>query len=172
MRSTILLLALPVLIAAQAAPAPVPAPCPTPAAPLPPSLAGWKPGLSLAAATDKTSLVQAKLVIGTRVEGMLVPTDSVRFLHAPGKPGEPLSKGGMFSLRIAVPGTYRVALGTGAWIDVVRNGEALVSVAHAMGAACSGLRKTVDFKLRPGAYILQIEGSKDAVAPLLVTRLP
>ena len=174
MRPTVLLLALPMLIAAQAAPspAPAPAPCPTPAAPLPASLAAWTSGPSLAAATDKTSLVQAKLAINKRTEGMLAATDTVRFLHIPGKPGEPLSKGGMFSFRVAVPGTYRVALGTAAWIDVLKkSGTPLVSVAHDHGPACSGVRKTVDFTLGLGGYVLQIEGSKDAVAPVLITRV-
>lgn len=174
MRSLLLLFALPGLVAAQARPmlAPPPAPCPTPAAALPPDLAAWTPGRSLAAATDRTSLVQAPLAIGKRVEGMLAATDTVRFVHPPAKPGDPLGKGGMFAFTVARGGTYRIALGTAAWIDVVKGARPLASVAHAHGPACTGVRKLVDFALKPGRYVLQIEGSKDAVAPVLVTRLP
>lgn len=177
MRPTVLLLALPLVIAA-APPTPMPmpqvspAPCPTPAAPLPASLAAWKTGPSLAAATDARSLAAAKLAIGTRVEAMLAATGTVRFVRTSARSGDPTSKGGMLRLAVAKAGTYRVALGAAAWIDMVKRGTTLTSVAHDHGPACSGVRKMVDFALMPGAYVLQIEGSKDAVAPVLVTRLP
>lgn len=167
MRPMILLL--PLLLAA--APQEPPAPCPTPAS-LPPSLTAWQPGASVAAATDAKSLASVTLPIGTRVEAMLAPSDGVRFVHQPGRPGEPMSKGGMLAFTVVRAGTYRVALGTGAWIDVVSGTTALVSVAHDHGPACSGIRKLVDFKLTPGRYVLQIEGSKDAATPVLVTPLP
>lgn len=170
MRSTVLLLALPFLLAA--APEAATAPCPTPPAPLPASLSAWKTGLSLAAATDAATLARTNLVIGTRAEGMLAATDTVRFVLTPGKPGEPTSKSGMFGFTVTQGGTYRVALGTAAWIDVVQNGKAVSSVAHDHGPACSGVRKMVDFALTPGRYVLQVEGSKDAAAPVLITRLP
>ena len=174
MRMPFLLLAFPLSVAAapQMPMADAPTSCPVPAAPLPAGLAAWKQGPSLAAATDAKSLVSARLTIGRRSEAMLAPTDTVRFVLKPGKPGEPLSKGGMLGVKIARAGTYRVALGTGAWIDLVKRGKALTSVAHDHGPACSGVRKMVDFALKPGAYVLQIEGSKDATAPVLVTRLP
>ena len=173
MRSTILLLA-PLLLAAapQMPMSEAPAACPTPAAPLTGALAAWTPGASLAAATDAKSLVSARLKIGTRTEAMLAPTDTVRFQRAPGKPGDPTGKGGMLAFTVAKSGNYRVALGNGAWIDVVKNGKVLTSTAHAHGPACGGIHKMVDFRLRPGRYVLQIENSKEAVAPVLITRLP
>ena len=173
-----LLLALPLLLAAaphmQTAEAGVaaPAPCPTAAAPLPTGLAAWKPGASLAAATDAKSLVSAKLEIGTRTEAMLAPSDTVRFPLAPGKSGAPTGMGGMLAFTVTKAAPYRVALGNGAWVDVVKNGKVSTSTAHAHGPACSGIHKMVDFRLTPGRYVLQIENSKDAVVPVLVTRLP
>jgi hypothetical protein len=164
-----MILLLPLLLAA--APQEPPAPCATPAA-LPANLAAWTPGASVAAATDTKSLASAQLPIGTRLEVMLAPSDDVRFMHRPGKPGEPMSKGGMLGFTVTRPGTYRVALGTGAWLDVVSGTTALSSVAHDHGPACSGIRKLVDFTLTPGRYVLQIEGSKDAATPVLVTPLP
>lgn len=161
MRPTILLPALPLLIGAAQV---TPVPCPTP-------LPGSN-GPSLAAATDARSLVQAKLTLGARVDAMLSATDTVHYILTPAKPASPGSLGGMLSLPIKRAGTYRIAIGTGAWIDLVKGGTALTSVAHDHGAPCSGVRKLVDFTLKPGRYVLQIEGSKDANTLVLVTRLP
>ena len=163
MRFPILLLALPLTIGATQAP---PVPCPAPTPPLSESRAP-----SLAAATDTKSLVQAKLTVGKRIEAMLAATDTVRYVLTPAKPAAPGSVGGMLSLTITLPGTYRVAIGTGAWVDLVRRGKALKSIAHDHAPACSAFRKMVDFALTPGRYVLQMEGSKDANTPVLVTRL-
>lgn len=176
MRSLFLLFApifVPVLAAAQAAPMEhAPESCPPPAAPLPADLAAWKTGPSLAAATDRNTLVRTRLTIGRRTELMLAPKDSVRYPFTPSKPGEPASLGGMASFSIARTGTYRVILGTPAWIDVVKGRKAQTSTAHAHGAACSGIAKMVDFKLAPGRYTLQIAGSKATAAPVLIMNRP
>lgn len=172
MRSLFLLFA-PALVAAQAAPMEhAPETCPTPAAPLPADLAAWKTGPSLAAATDRATLVRTRLTVGRRSELMLAPSDTVRYPFTPSKPGEPTSLGGMASFSISRAGTYRVMLGTPAWIDVIKGRKALTSTAHAHGAACSGIAKMVDFKLAPGRYTLQIAGSKAAAAPVLITHRP
>lgn len=172
MRSLFLLFA-PALVAAQAAPMEhAPETCPTPAAPLPADLAAWKTGPSLAAATDRATLVRTRLTVGRRSELMLAPSDTVRYPFTPSTPGEPTSLGGMASFSISRAGTYRVLLGTPAWIDVVKGRKAQTSTAHAHGAACSGIAKMVDFKLMPGRYTLQIAGSKAAAAPVLITHRP
>lgn len=172
MRSLFLLFA-PMLVAAQAAPMEhAPETCPTPSAPLPADLAAWKTGPSLAAATDRATIARTRLKVGRRTELMLAPSDTVRYPFTPSKPGEPTSLGGMASFSIARAGTYRVLLGTPAWIDVVKGRTAQTSVAHAHGASCSGIAKMVDFKLAPGRYTLQIAGSKAAAAPVLITRRP
>lgn len=171
MRSLFLLFA-PALVAAQTAPMHAPESCPTPAAPLPADLAAWKTGPSLAAATDRATLVRTRLTVGRRSELMLAPSDTVRYPFTPSKPGEPTSLGGMASFSISRAGTYRVLLGTPAWIDVVKGRKAQTSTAHAHGAACSGIAKMVDFKLAPGRYTLQIAGSKAAAAPVLITHRP
>ncbi|MES2059395.1 MAG: hypothetical protein V4564_25870 [Pseudomonadota bacterium] len=60
----------------------------------------------------------------------------------------------------AIPraGTYKVGLGSGAWVDVVSQGKAMTSVAHGHGPVCTGIRKIVDFKLAKGLYALQLAG--------------
>ncbi len=51
-------------------------------------------------------------------------------------------------------------------------GKSLSSVAHAHGPDCTGVRKMVDFRLSPGAYILQLSGATEASLPVMIVRLP
>jgi len=52
-------------------------------------------------------------------------------------PGKPAADGhvGQFGLRVDHPGTYRVILSSGGWIDMLRNGAAVASTAHSPGPA-------------------------------------
>jgi homogentisate 1,2-dioxygenase len=65
-----------------------------------------------------------------------------------------------------------VALGSGAWIDVLKGKAAMASVAHGHGPDCSGIRKMVDFRLSPGRYTLQIAANGEQTLPLMIARLP
>ena len=84
------------------------------------------------------------------------------------KPAAAGSFGGMAALHVTAPGTYRVALGSGAWVDLLGNGQFLPSAGHGHGPACSGIRKIVDFALQPGDYVLQVAGSTTATVTVLV----
>jgi len=57
---------------------------------------------------------------------------------------------------ITQAGRYRVALDQPGWIDIVREGEALTSVAHGHGPKCTTIRKIVDFDFIAGAYTLKL----------------
>ncbi len=70
------------------------------------------------------------------------------------------------------PACIGLRLGSGGWIDVLENGRAVTSSAHGHGADCSGMVKIVDFPLKAGEHILQIEGSKEDTVGILVVRLP
>jgi hypothetical protein len=65
-------------------------------------------------------------------------------------------------------GRYRVALDQAAWIDIVRDGKALTSVAHGHGPNCTTIRKIVDFDLTPGAYTLKLTKLTKASAKLML----
>ena len=65
-----------------------------------------------------------------------------------------------------------MALGSGAWVDIVKDGKAIESVAHGHGPDCSGIRKMVDFPLEPGNYVLEIAANGQSQLPLLVAHLP
>jgi hypothetical protein len=139
---------------------------------LPPGLSGWTDHSAFKAASESAGLGAAVLPIGKAVDLALLPTPSVRYALPPEKPGASVSNGGLVGFAVDRPGTYRVALGSAAWIDVVRDGAAAASIAHGHGPACSGIRKMVEFALEPGSYVLQIAGSESPNVRLLITPLP
>lgn len=57
---------------------------------------------------------------------------------------------------ITKPGRYRVALDQPGWVDLVRDGKPLTSVAHGHGPKCTTIRKIIDFDLTAGSYTLKL----------------
>lgn len=143
--------------------------CPAVPAALPPELAGWSQMVPVAAGASAERA--ATLTLGVGAKAALLPTPTLSYPLRPEKPGGPASSGGLFAFAAPAAGRYRVALGAGAWIDVVRDGAAVVSSTHGHGPDCSGVRKTVDFDLLPGRYLLQVSGNAASTLPLLVGRL-
>jgi hypothetical protein len=160
-------LVLPVSAAAQSA-------APNCAAPVAPTgvLAPWTSPVAATAAESSSAARTAPLAVGEAARVTLLPTSQVSFAAPPERPGDAASFGGVFTLAVAEPGTYRVALGAGAWIDLVRGGEVIASTAHSHGPECSGIRKMVDFPLEAGTHIVQIAASPVAETTVLVARLP
>jgi len=146
--------------------------CTASPAPLPPDLASWSARGSAQAARDAAGLSGARLAIGGAVDAALLPTGDVHYVTRPEKPGGSVSYGGLFAFDVTGAGTYRVALGSGAWVDVLRDGKPVASSAHGHGPACSTVRKMVDFPLKPGRYVLQVAANGEATLPILVTRAP
>lgn len=130
-------------------------------------LASWSTRVELSAARDVAGLGNARVHPGQAAELTLYPAEDVRFPAAPGKPG---GNGGLAELVISEAGTYRIALGTAAWVDVVSGGQAIVSTAHGHGEKCTGIRKVVEFRLERGRYILAIAGNADTRTQILVVR--
>lgn len=141
------------------------APCAT-VAPPPPELRGWAQPRAIDVGAD------AVLAPGVAVRAKLVPQATLRFAVKPEKLGDAASHGGIFRVVTTQPGRYRVALGSGAWIDVVDGGRSVASVGHGHGPACSGIRKMVDFDLPTGTHIVQIAGSRADDLTMMVARLP
>ncbi len=117
-------------------------------------------------------LAGAMLTPGKGADVALLPTPDVVYPVRASRPGGSVSHGGLLGFAVTQAGTYRVAIGSGAWIEVVRDGQALVSTAHSPGPACTGVRKMVDFALTPGAYLLEIAGNGTPGLSVLVTLLP
>jgi len=164
------------LLALAAAPQTMPAMdhpiviCPATMAPLPAGLEGWtRKQIVRAGATAK---VATTLPLGVGVSATLLPTSKIAYAVRPQKPGGSVSSGGIFAFTVPAAGRYRVALGAGAWIDVLNGTTPAKSVSHSHGPDCIGLGKMVDFDLRPGHYLLQVVGNPSATLPLLVAHMP
>ena len=138
---------------------------------LPAALSGWLSRNALGAAATAAEAGKAALPLGKGVDGQLKRNGDVAFPVLPGKPGGSVSYGGLFEIPVEAAGDYQVSLGTGAWIEVVRDGAAVESTAHAPGPPCASLKKTVVFPLNPGRYLLEISGNADPVLPLMVHRV-
>lgn len=88
--------------------------------------------------------------------------ESLRYGVAPERKPDVHKFGGMIPIEVKKAGRLIVALDAGAWIDLVRDGTVLKSVAHGHGPACSGIRKMVEFDVMPGRYQLQIVNAPSA----------
>ena len=150
-----------------------PAICPAgaPAAP-PAEYASWTSRPALASAAKAGDLAKAEIAPGKAVTARLHPTKEVVFVTQPEKPGGSVSRGGMLSLKIDQAGTYRVGIGSGAWLDVLKEGKVLDSASHNPGPACTGIRKAVDFALQPGRYVVQISANPADDLGVIVVRRP
>jgi hypothetical protein len=146
--------------------------CPATPAPLPAGLAGWAKRVPVSAAATVAGLGAATLQPGVGADVTLRATPDVAYPLRPDHPGGSVSSGGLLGVTIADAGTYRISIGSPAWLDVVRDGKALPSTRHGPGPVCSGMRKTVDFALQPGAYILQVAGNGTPSLSILVSRVP
>lgn len=101
----------------------------------------------------------------------LAPAAGVRLDPPPARALVTGTFANQFPLTIAKAGTYSIALSSGAWIEVTRDGRRLESVSHGHGKDCSGIRKIVDFALRPGTYQVQLsESAAPSIAVLVVAK--
>lgn len=139
---------------------------------LPPELAAWSDKAKLTAAVDPAGLGAARIAPGKAVDARLSPGTKVHFGDGPSRAKDVGDNAGIFAFSADQPGTYRVALGSGGWVDVLEGGKAVESSAHGHGLECSGIVKMVDFPLKAGEHVVQVEGSKEATVGILITRLP
>lgn len=135
-------------------------------------LSPWSSPMPLAASASEARNASAGLAVGRAARLALLPTPQVRYPLRPEKPGGSVSYGGLVRIDVREAGTYRVALGSAAWIDLVRAGRAVTSSAHGHGPDCTGIRKMVDFPLVPGRYTLQIAANGEPQTTVMVVRLP
>ena len=132
--------------------------------------AGWGGNGTITSATASAEFGAARLNPGQAASVSLHPVSEVRFAAPPQKRGEASSYGGMLELDVREAGTYQVSLSAGAWIDMLKDGNAVASTVHGHDAGCSDLRKMVTFPLQPGRYVIQLSGNKEASIKLLVSQ--
>ena len=134
---------------------------------LPPELSGWSAQMPVSAGVKPGD--GATVSVGQAALVSLHPAKHLALAPAPR--GATEGSGGTLTLAVTATGTYRVALGGGAWIDLVQQGKALASIAHNHGPKCTGVRKLIDFKLTPGNYTIQLSGSAEDSVALLVAKV-
>lgn len=149
-----------------------PAACPAGVVAPPKAMAAWSSPADLTAAKAEGELAGAALKIGQAVKAQLHPTRQVAYPVQPEKPGGSVATGGLFDLTVARRGVYRIAIGSAAWLDVLKDGKAMRSGAHGHGPDCTGIRKMVDFDLAPGRYIVQVSANPGPTMPILVLARP
>lgn len=120
--------------------------------PLPAEWAGWKTPEAAAGA----------ITPGVRTAMPLAAVETVTLVAQPAKPPVTGMYAGVVTLDVAKAGRVRIALDQGAWIDLVKDGAILTSVAHGHGPKCSGIRKIVQFDVTPGRYSIQIVNAPKA----------
>lgn len=130
-------------------------PCAPPA-----EFAHWGQRHAVAAATRIGGEHVPELVLDDSVDLALAPIGSLVLAVPLGKPMQPGDHGGIVRFRATMTGTYRIALGGRAWIDVAR------------GPACAGIAKLVDFQLVPGDYTIQLSAAVDPAVRIAIARLP
>lgn len=145
--------------------------CPAPVAPTG-ELAPWTSPIAMTASATEARTPRTRLAVGHAARLTLLPTPEVRYPHRPEKPGGSVSYGGLVRIDVPAAGTYRVALSSAAWVDLVRGGTPVTSVKHGHGPDCTGIRKMVDYPLQPGSYTLQISANGEQVITVLVAHLP
>jgi hypothetical protein len=168
------LVLLPVGARAQPMDMPMPAAaCAAMDADLPAELSAWTSAKApVSAASRAAGLSGAALTGGQPASVDLLATAAVTFVAPPGKPADAASHAGLVGFTVSRAGTYVVALGGPAWVDLLKDGAAVASTAHGHGPACSTLRKRVEFPLQPGGYVLQLSGAPDAKLTVLVSPKP
>jgi hypothetical protein len=134
--------------------------CPTPAS----------GGITLTSATASPELEPARLMLEQATTVSLHPVGEVRFVRPPDKRLDVSTYGGMLAVDVREAATYQVSLSAGAWIDMLKDGEAISSTAHDHGAQCSAAAKMVSFVLQPGRHVIQLSGNKDDTIRVTVER--
>ena len=104
----------------------------------------------------------------------LQPQENVAFVTPPSK--KMLSDGafaGVLRFRVAQAGTYRVAIDSGFWLDIVQDGKSLTSIDFNGSQDCAGPHKIVVYELPANAdLVLQASAASTARARLSITRVP
>lgn len=144
-------------------------PCANVRAALPAELAGWGEQVPVSAGVKPGD--GATVLVGRAANVSLHPAKHLSLAPPPEKAAATDSNGGTLAVSIATAGTYRLALGGAAWVDVVQDGRSVASSAHAHGPKCTGVRKMVDFKLSPGTYAIQLSGSATTSLPLMLVKV-
>lgn len=93
---------------------------------------------------------------GGTVQIALLPQNDVKFAA-----GKATRKGyaGLAAIDLPKAGTLQLALDNKTYVDLVRGGKPLALAGEPRMKGCPGVQKTLDFKVAPGRYLIQLSGS-------------
>lgn len=92
----------------------------------------------------------------------LVPPASAKLPSPPERAPKDGTFAGFASFKPAPKaGLYTVSLSAAAWVDVVQDDEILKPVAFSGATDCDGIRKTMQYDLSGGPFVVQISGAAD-----------
>jgi len=133
-------------------------------------LGAWRSKADLSAAASAGDLAKSELKIAAAAKVALLQTPKVDYPAPPEKPGGSVSHGGLLGFMVKEPGTYRVALSTPAWVEVVKDGKSIAPASFGHGPECTTIRKIVEFPLGAGAHVLEIAANAENTVNVLVVR--
>ena len=67
------------------------------------------------------------------------------------------------------PGSYKITLSAGGWIDVAQSGDAVKSTAFSSALGCEGIRKSVKFDLAAAPFTVELSGVKADSIKLVIS---
>jgi hypothetical protein len=67
------------------------------------------------------------------------------------------------------PGSYKITLSAGGWIDVAQSGDAVKSTAFSSAQGCEGIRKSVKFDLAAAPFTVELSGVKADSIKLVIS---
>ena len=104
------------------------------------------------------------------VKVKLVSSADVKLPIAPERAPKASSYSGFVNMAdLKEPGTYKITLSAGGWIDVVQNDRTLRSTGFSGVQGCDGIRKSVKFDLARGSFVVQFSGVPTESLGMVVT---
>jgi hypothetical protein len=125
----------------------------------------WATAAPYAAA--KRPAMRAALKPGEAVALALRPLGRVRLPVEPGKAPKPGTYAGLATLEVPKAGKLTVTLSSATYVDLVRDGKIVPSVAHEKGGPCASMHKRVTFDVDAATYTLQLTGAPQARVVLM-----
>ena len=155
---------------AQSARANLPPECPGLSTATPEPWRVWD-GTAVAVTAAVSPTVEANIAQGKKAAVTLAPANTVRMaVTVPTSNPPPDAHGGMLSFHVPEDGNYWVSVSTGLWLDVVQGREVLMQLDEVPGPRCSGINKSLEYKLRAGDARIQLSDNPGARVDVLVVR--
>lgn len=111
--------------------------------------------VKLASGSEQAALPSAAITLA-----LVAPADA-KLPTPPERAPKDGTFAGFTSIKSAKAGLYTISLSSGAWIDVVQDGNVLKPVAFSGATDCAGIRKSVKYELSAQPFVVQISGAKE-----------